>query len=325
MSHEGKEYGTLRSFEEAIIQEAGATVSEIPVHRLSPLLKKHFGHGMTRAKYRNWFPPQAWNNEKADIAWYILMGPENYQLDQFKNWQGQYKKKILYIFDTLPSQYPLIKKLFSNSDWDMLITSFNDAVPDLEQLTGRKWYTLEQATDTSFFTPLQLHERTIPFSAFGRRNPIYHEAVKSFCADHHLYYDYTMAASWEKNLDGRDLYQQYAWHLNHSVFTFSWPVELTTPDRAGHLHPITCRWFEAAAAGTVMIGKAPENSLFEDLLFPGAVQRLAWPATVESIHQQLKTLWEARAAHHQVALRMQATRSQQWSWRERVQRVLSWL
>ena len=37
-------------------------------------------------------------------------------------------------------------------------------------------------------------------------------------------------------------------------FTFGWPVEFTHPDRVKTFSPITCRWFEAAASGAVVVG-----------------------------------------------------------------------
>ncbi len=321
---EGKEYGTLRSFEEAVIQETGAVIVEIPDHQVSQDYLKHFAHGMNRARYRKFFPKKEYTIE-ADTAWCILMGPENYRLDLFKGWSEKCKTKILYLFDTLPSQYPLIKKLFSNNDWDILITSFNDAVEDLQKLTGRKWHTLEQATDISFFKPVPLPERTIHFSSYGRRLPLFHEAVKDFCAQNDLYYDYTTSVAWEKDSDRRDLYKQYAWHLNHSIFTFSWPVELTHPQRAGHLHPITCRWFEAAAAGTVMVGQAPANEIFNSVLFPDAVRAMQMAADKTIIFKQLQMLWDKKEIYHQHAADMQQRFNHQWSWNERVRRILSWL
>lgn len=193
--------------------------------------------------YRKYFPCQEFELQ-ADVAWCILMGPENYQLDLFKNWNIRCKTKILYLFDTLPAQYPLIKRLFSNNIWDILITSFNDAVADLENITGRKWHSIEQAADIDLFKPVPVNDRLIHFSSYGRRYPEVHLAIKDFCVSNGLCYDYTTHDGKHPVVDSTELYRQYAWHLSHSLFTLSWPVELTNPSRAGHLHPITCRWFK---------------------------------------------------------------------------------
>ncbi len=85
------------------------------------------------------------------MIWYILMGPENYELDLFKDWNITAKHRIVYIFDTLQPQFELVKKLFSNELFNIRITSFHDAEPFLAQLTNSTWHTIEQAVPSSLF------------------------------------------------------------------------------------------------------------------------------------------------------------------------------
>ncbi|HTL07862.1 MAG TPA: glycosyltransferase [Chitinophagaceae bacterium] len=320
----GWEYGMLRSFERAIEEETGAQTVELPQYNINNKYMSHFGHGMKRGVYRKYFPKQPLAL-KADVAWSILMGPENYRLDLFKGWQYGCRKKVLYIYDTMPFQYPVIQRLFSNDNWDLLITSFNDAAADLEQLTGRKWHSLEQAADRNLFTPVPLQERLIHFSSYGRRYPALHEAIKDFCAARGLYYDYTTHDAKHPTADAKDLYQQYAWHLSHSVFTLSWPVELTNPARAGHLHPITCRWFEAAAAGTVILGKRPANEAFDELLGNQLVVEIDPFASKEVLQEQIEHIWNNRENLHNRAALVREQRLAKLSWNERVNRILSWI
>ena len=320
----GWEYGMLRAFEAEIIKQTNATTIDLPANPVTQRVMKHFGQGMSRGKFRKYFPqqPLALGGE---TVWYILMGPENYRLDLFKNWQGKAKTKILYLFDTLPSQYPLIKRLFSNNDWDILITSFNDAVQDLTAITGRKWYCLEQAADEQLFDPAPFNERLIHFSSYGRRYPALHEAVKDFCTKNDLYYDFTTHDARHPVVDSPELYKQYAWHLNHSLFTFSWPVELTNPQRAGHLHPITCRWFEAAVAGTVILGKAPGNDRFNTILDGELVLDLDPASTHSQLVKTLDRIWEKREELFLKAQSIRKKRVADWLWSTRVKSVLAML
>jgi hypothetical protein len=320
----GWEYGMLRSFEGAIVRETGADIFEIPGHEFLSGHLHHFGQGMKRGKYRRFFPKQEMDL-KSDVAWYILMGPENYRLDLYKNWDKNCKTRILYLYDTLPSQYPLIKKLFSDNTWDILITSFNDAVSDLEKITGRRWRCVEQAADRKLFHPVPLSERLIHFSAYGRRYPLVHEALKEFCGANNLYYDFTTHDGKHPVSDATDLYRQYAWHLSHSLFTLSWPVELTNPVRAGHLHPITCRWFEAAASGTVILGKPPGNPDFDTLMEDDIVVEIDPNAQRSSLFKRLEGLWSDRESLFRKASSARDRKSDGWYWDERVQRILSWL
>ncbi len=316
----GWEYGMLRSFESAIIEETGAQIASIPSYAFASRYLRHFGHGMNRGIYRQYFPKQEFRPE-ADVGWYILMGPEDYRLDLCKGWQSSVGKKILYLYDTMPSHYPLIKRLFSDGSWDVLITSFNDAVEDLQQLTGRRWHCVEQAADRKIFNAIAPEERVIHFSSYGRRYPALHDALKEFCNVNGLYYDYTTHDGRHPTADPPELYKQYAWHLSHSLFTFSWPVELTNPARAGHLRPITCRWFEAAAAGTIIVGRRPGNPGFgtyfpSDLVvnMDSALDRKGYMAALEALMKE-KERYLSRAGEISAELRPRH------SWHNRVKAI----
>jgi hypothetical protein len=320
----GWEYGMLRSFENAIIKETDAKIIEMPKYNFATKYISHFGLGMKRGKYRKYLPKKAFNIE-SDVSWCVLMGPENYRLDLYKNWQSTSKVKILYLFDTLPGQYDLIKRLFGNADWDILITSFNDAVDDLEKLTNRKWYCVEQAADLSLFESTSEIERSIHFSSYGRRNTMVHEVLLEFCKSNNLYYDYTTHDAKHPIADSSELYRQYAWHISHSLFTLSWPVELTSPARAGHLNPITCRWFEAAASGTVIIGRQPDNATFNQVLEKDLIIDLNPNLSKTELINRLSEIWHNREKLILNASEASKRNSERWSWNERVNRIVSWL
>ena len=314
----------LRSFEKAIIEKTQASISLIPEYPYLANYMQHFGHGMTRGKFRKYLPKNSWQ-PNGEIGWYILMGPENYQLDLYKDWDKNLKTKILYVYDTFPSQYPLIKRLCQDKRWDVMITSFNDAVEDLQRITGCQWHCVEQAADEYLFTGADFEQKTIHFSAYGRRYPALHEVVKEFCRKNGLYYDYTTHDSRHPTADSTELYKQYAWHLNHSLFTFSWPVEFTNPTRAGHLHPITCRWFEAMAAGTVIIGRKPGNVIFDKWLADDLVIELDPNAPKNELLTNLEKIWERRKELHDTAQKLRTQVAGKNSWNERVHRILSLL
>lgn len=318
----GWEYGMLRSFESAIVEETGASIVEIPKYFLLGNYISHFGHGMKRGKFRKHFPKQEWAPD-GDIGWYILMGPENYRLDLYEGWNKSLKLKILYLYDTFPSQYSLIKRICSDRTWDILITSFNDAVDDLQKITGRKWHCIPQAVDKNLFVGKSLEEKIIHFSSYGRRYPVLHDLVKEFCKQKDLYYDYTTHDGRHPIAESTELYSQYSWHLNHSLFTFSWPVELTNPTRAGHLHPITCRWFEAMAAGAIILGKRPANDIFKHWLDDDLVIDLDPTATKQNLLHRLDELWDNREKLYENAQKRKRIKENKIFWNERVKRILN--
>jgi hypothetical protein len=315
----GWEYGMLRALENAIIRQTKAEVIELPDYGKEKLLEKT-QHGMRLSSIRKLIPKKQLNID-ADVLWYILMGPENMTLDLFKGWK-KIKHRVVYLFDTLPQQYPLIKSLFSSDDFNIKITSFNDAKKDLEKLTSGKWQVIEQAATEGLFHPVSFENKIIHFSSYGRRWPALHEVLLEFCEKNNLYYDFTTHDGRHPAAEPEWLYRQYAWHLNHSLFTFSWPVELTNPTRAGHLHPVTCRWFEAACSGTVIIGRNPDNELFDHYLFPGAVVEIDPAGKKEYIFGILENIWDNRKSLYDRACEQQRIHYSKLIWQNRLQKML---
>jgi hypothetical protein len=320
-SANGWESGTQRCLEQEIIKQTNGTGFDVSAYRQTRALERRFGHGTRFEVLRDWLPKKKLKLPQVDVLWLVLMGPENYRLDLFRGWEDCARYKVLYVFDTLPSQYDCLRRLLSDSRWNLCIGSFNDAVPVLERLTGRKWHHVDQAVAVDLFKPATVEERVIHFSAYGRRHPAIHEAVLEFAETHGLYYDFTMHERPHPTADPMTVYRQFAWHLSHSLFTFSWPVELTNPARAGSLSPITCRWFEAAAAGTVVLGQAPRNRHFEELFGRDFVTPISPDGSRISIMKQLESVWSSRFHLAQQALDRRASLAPILGWSARVERM----
>lgn len=319
----GLEYGMLRSLEEEIVTRLSADVVEIPEY--TPVsIAKLAGHGMRWNSARNFLPKRKLKID-ADVIWYILVGPENYELDLFEDWDMNAKYRIVYLFDTLEPQFPLIKKLFSSDKFNVCITSFEDAVPHLEKMTNHVWHAIEQAAPSSWDKEIGIDQRLIAFSSYGRRINSFHHQLYEFCISNNLYYDYSVHTGKCITVTSEELYNQYSWHLNHSLFTVSWPVEMTNPTRAGILRPITCRWFEAASSGTVILGQKPGNDTFDYVLNPDLVVSLDPLADKKIIWSKLESIYENRLSYYLRAREIQKENRERWSWSNRISRILKLL
>ncbi|HZH38903.1 MAG TPA: hypothetical protein VEX17_02445 [Bacillales bacterium] len=259
----GFEYGTLRDFEDEIIRVTGGHLVAMPKRQLPKFIDRRIGHG-TRYGGLRAFIPRVGYDLKGDVLWVILMGPENFNLDLFKNWDRGVGIKILYLFDTFESQLPSLRRVLESTQWDLTITSFQGAIPFLEEHTQRKWYAVPQGVKLERFQPVAKEEKVISFCAYGRRLEKVHNSIKDYCLQTGKYYDYTTSTAPQPQINPREYYGHYAWHLSHSFFTFCWPVELTNPNRVLTFSPITCRWFEAAASGTVILGQTPNDPSFNN-------------------------------------------------------------
>lgn len=313
----GFQYSVLRALEAALVDNLHAETIALPTLRVPANLLRHCGLGMKRSQFRRYLPKERIRLD-GDVVWCVLMGPEDYRLDLYRAWKGKNQLKVMYLFDTLPHQFATIRRIVD--DWDVLITSFVDAVPTLEETTGRKWYAVEQGVPDHLFTFPAADGRSIAFSCYGRRVEPLHKRVLQFCADSGLYYDYTTSDGRHASASLQEIYRQYAWHLSQSYFTFCWPVELTTPGRAQHLSPITCRWFEAAAAGTPIVGKAPKNPRFMQLFGRDAVVTLD---VADDVSDQLHDLWSNREEHLDRAARLRERVAGEITWDRRVSEMWS--
>jgi hypothetical protein len=320
-SFRGLEYGMLRDFEDEIARLTGAEFVLVPPPRLPAPLASRLAHGTRLSGLRNVVPRTPLTLE-ADVLWYVLMGPENYTLDLFRGWDRRVGTKILYIFDTLEPQLPVLRRVLKSAQWDFTITSFPQAVPVLERETQRKWFAVPQGVNPDRFLPAPAEQRVIDFSAYGRRVDSVHRAVQHFCANTGKFYDYTTAASVQPDLHPLETYRHYAWHVSHSWFTFSWPVEVTNPARAGSFSPITCRWFEAAAAGTPILGRAPSDPTFEKLLGSACVIPLDPPSDPAAFHSLLADLSSNRKRLLEMALQRRNNMLPKWTWEARTRSIL---
>lgn len=315
----GLEYGMVRDFEDEIVRLTGAERVLAPSRALPRFIGERLAHGTRYSGARRWVPKEEYQL-KADVLWVILMGPENFTLDLYKDWDRHVGLKILYLFDTFDPQLTSIRRVVRATKWDFTSTAFFGAKTWLEEKTQREWHLVRHAVNLNRFRPAPNEDRVIDFCAYGRRLGSVHKAMKQYCEGNGKYYDYTTTALVQPELDAREHYAQYAWHLSHSVFSFSWPMELTDPNRARAHSPITCRWFEAAASGTVIVGQVPLEPGFAMLFGDNAV--IEFDHDTGNLTDFCDSLWEKRTCYLKSALERRQMLSSQWSWEARIREIM---
>ena len=315
-------HGMQRDFEQAICDVNGASVVQVPPRAKSPLARRLTDMN-TRAYYVAAPLPRRRLDIEGDVLWLVLMAPYDYPLWHFKGWEDRFKTKILYVFDALPPVFYVLKRILRRTDWDLTVSSFPDSLPGLERATGRRWHGVMQGISPSRFYPSPQESPPIAFCSFGRREERVHQIVKDFVRRRNLHYEYsTSTCEPLPGVDPRENYESYAWHLRNSWFSICWPVEATHPQRAVGMSPITCRWFEAAASGSVIVGRGPKDPAFVSAFGPNLVECIDPAASEAQIHAELNRLWEDRVALRQRALRLASQRSKEWTWEARVREIL---
>lgn len=321
----GWEYGVLRAFEDEIVRQTGADVVELKPNPLVARWARRLNRGGRWTELSTHVPKRKLVLPADTRAvWSILMSPHESRQHLFSGWQRANCRRLVYIFDTLPSQIPWIPRSLVDA-FDIRITSFNDAVPLLERATSARWFHVDQAASLAEFRSVPGAEKVIHFAAYGRRQDKAHEATKLFCRSRDLFYDYSTHPVIEAWAKPEEFYHEYAWHLSHAQFVYCWPVELTSPSRARELRPITCRWFEAVAAGAVTIGAVPDNPHFRKVFGDDFVQPLDVSGSVDAVVAQLEQLWSRREALLHRAAERRRSLAPRVDWSCRVQEMLALL
>jgi hypothetical protein len=207
------------------------------------------------------------------IAW------ELYSLAMIPNWRQRCRKAACFITEVWSDQLPeyLLELL---SAFDHIFLGFRHSVQDVARITGRPCTYLPFAVDVPRFAPASLDQpRPINVCNIGRRSAVTHQALLEEAERQQSFYYYdTVAAS------GFDLKQRtfrvdsphehrgmLATILKHSCYFIANRSYVNKPEFARR-EEISARFYEGAAAGTVMIGEAPRTEEFK--------RQFDWPDAV---------------------------------------------
>ncbi len=161
--------------------------------------------------------------------------------------------------------------------FDMIYVSTLHSVEPMAELTGRPVKFLPFGVDAALFAPTpSAPPRAIDVLNIGRRSPVTHGALKAAAQDSGLFYHHDTVAKPMTN-DPADHRRMYAELLKRSKFAITNRANADEPDKTKGAEEVGHRFYEAAAAGTVMIGDAPRNACMDDHFdWPDAVIAAPW-------------------------------------------------
>jgi len=242
---------------------------------------------------------------------------ELYSLTAIRNWRRRSRKAACFITEAWSSQLP--EYLFELlSEFDYIFLGVYHAVPEVARITGRPCMHLPLATDVLRFTPKSPDQpRPIVVCNIGRRSQVTHEALLNETERLQWFYFYdTVAAS------GCDLKQRtfrvdnprehrmmLATLLKHSCFFIANRGYINDPALTLGYEEESARFYEGAAAGTVMIGEAPRTEEFRrQFNWPDAVIHVPFDCpeigrTIADLNSDLRRLRDARRRNAREAAR----------------------
>ncbi len=195
---------------------------------------------------------------------------ELYALAMIPNWRERCRKAACFITEVWSDKLPeyLVEQL---SQFDHIFIGFSHSVEEVARITGRPCSYLPLASDVLRFAPASSDApRPIDVCNIGRRSSVTHQALLEQAKTDGIFYYYdTVAAS------GADRKQRtfkvdvphehrlmLAALLKRSRYYFANRSLINQPDVTGGREEISARFYEGAAAGTVMIGEAPRTDVF---------------------------------------------------------------
>jgi hypothetical protein len=180
----------------------------------------------------------------------------------------------------LPGRY-LLELL---AEFDHVFVGMSHPVGEVARIVGRPCSYLPVAVDVLRFTPpTQVPSRVIDVCNIGRRSPITHQALLRLALDQGIFYYYdTVAASGRGQTsrsfpvdDPSEHRLMLASLLQRSRYFIANRSLVNDPEFTMGRDEISGRFFEGAAAGTVMLGEAPRTEEFKKQFgWPDAVIRL---------------------------------------------------
>jgi hypothetical protein len=211
-----------------------------------------------------------------DVFVFICMNPwDLLYLNSLKNWEQRSKVKICYMVELYSGRIGelafFLKRL---SSFDHVMLSFEGSVPALQSLIGKPVHHVPLGADALRFTPFpQPPERVIDFYSMGKRSDAIHRVLIDIAARESAFYVYdTIPGALIQPSDHRQHRDLFANLARRSKFFMAYPAKYEEERMTRGQSEVGARFFEAAAAGAVMLGRAPTAPSFvRDFWWPDAV------------------------------------------------------
>jgi hypothetical protein len=206
---------------------------------------------------------------------------ELYSLTTIPNWRQCCNKAACFISEVLwPDTLPEYQLEFLSA-FDHVFIGTRRSVDTIARLTGRPCTYLPLAVDVTRFAPSSCDQpRPIEVCNIGRRSQITHQALLEDADRRESFYYYDTVVASGVDLKDRTFHvdnpqehrRMLAGLLKRSRYFIANRGYVNKPEfTAGH-DEISARFYEGAAAGTVMIGEAPRTEEFR--------QQFDWPDAV---------------------------------------------
>ena len=201
-------------------------------------------------------------------------------LNAVRRWREHCRVAICWVAEVWACNVPILRgysKILSQFDY--IILNCSASVQPVQDLTKRPCVYLPPGIDAIKFCPYpNPPSRSIDVYSIGRRSQVIHRALLKMAEQKHIFYVYDTILGMRTVSPGehRSLTANMA---KRSRYFLANPGKIDRPFETGGQSVLGLRYFEGAAAGTVMIGEYPETEVFrEHFGWPDAVIHVPFDA-----------------------------------------------
>ena len=188
-------------------------------------------------------------------------------------WRERCDRAICFVAEIWPKDLRSNNAILELFDvFDHVFVGVNHCAEQLTKMVGKPCINLHPAVDTERLATYPDSPRSIDVSYIGRRSPVTHQALIELADKEDRFYYFDTLKGLLRTANHREHRRLFADILKRSRYFIANYGKIDRPDQTGGAQEVGYRFFEGAAAGTIMIGRPPAGDAFKRL-FPweGAV------------------------------------------------------
>lgn len=216
-----------------------------------------------------------------DYDLFVLVCPywrDVWYANAIRGWRDHCKTAVCWIDELWAKEVPELDHwLHLLSNFDFMIFGISGSSEPVSKVIGRPCHDIMGGVDAIRFSPYpNPPARAIDVYSIGRRYEKIHQSLLDLASRKELFYVHDTCQTGDSptpdHRQHRDMYANMA--KRSHLFTVA-PGKVNVSRQTAGQHGIGFRYFEGAAAGTVMVGQAPDSELFRRTFdWPDAVVEL---------------------------------------------------
>jgi hypothetical protein len=213
------------------------------------------------------FPHQYTLDQEYDLLFAVLDNPwQIYLLDSIQNWREKCRYVACYvgeIWDPELDNWRLLQEPFQYCD--RIFLGVHHSVEKLSKQINIPCSYLAPGVDTVLFSPYPfLPYRSLDLCYVGRRVPAIHQTLLDLTTKKNFFYYYDTAKKLQLEVENHQEHRRLLANLlKRSRYTICTYAKFNRLEETGGYQEIGYRFFESAAAGTVMLGIPPKTEVFQ--------------------------------------------------------------